>query len=517
MNKHFKYMDPAIVVILFVIFILFILFPRITVRGNIPLETIMSMDLTYINEAFNISCSHTESINCINASDPEHKKLKLALKSAITKSTPSLKDSLVKNAHILTKRTEIQNGDLLEKYMKSVWGEFLFGSPASATASAPATAQQFESVHSKISTYLEKTFHNNPYKQFPILGKLSCYLLRRKHQDELNIINAELDNLIRSATDVVTPNLCNQLINYSSFSLRETMFLAVLTYDFVYNALYHWLLISPGMNESCLNEAIRKGFLYPKRMRHDPKTGTYYVVDLIEEEEYFSAGKRYCLGQMLFKRTIIGALKSIITGQGMYLTRKDTNTIIVKSENIPLVVSNHTLLWNFEDSYLKTHIYRGKLGDINEYVHLTQIDKNYTLRAYIIRKLLSGIPEIPSDTAIVCPEVRGLTHARALADELQLPLCIVRKAGKTPGPQSEIRRQSYDCGTGKGKCLEVRKEDTQYRNIIIVDDGIASGGTALACRKLYKESNLHAIVVVIKHTYCELTPELCNVPIISAF
>ena len=78
---------------------------------------------------------------------------------------------------------------------------------------------------------------------------------------------------------------------------------------------------------------------------------------------------------------------------------------------------------------------------------------------------------------IVAIESRGFLLGTLLAYETGLPLVLARKAGKLP---REVVHQDYGLEYGKDR-IEIQKDDIQPgERILIVDDVLATGGTASA-------------------------------------
>lgn len=78
---------------------------------------------------------------------------------------------------------------------------------------------------------------------------------------------------------------------------------------------------------------------------------------------------------------------------------------------------------------------------------------------------------------IVAIESRGFLLGTLLAYETGLPLILARKAGKLP---REVVHQDYGLEYGKDR-IEIHKDDIRSgENILIVDDVLATGGTAAA-------------------------------------
>jgi adenine phosphoribosyltransferase len=84
---------------------------------------------------------------------------------------------------------------------------------------------------------------------------------------------------------------------------------------------------------------------------------------------------------------------------------------------------------------------------------------------------------------LVCPESRGFIFGAALASRLRLGFVPVRKPGKLPG---RILRVRYDMeyGPGGGELQLSADALREGERALIVDDVLATGGTAAACAEL---------------------------------
>ena len=86
---------------------------------------------------------------------------------------------------------------------------------------------------------------------------------------------------------------------------------------------------------------------------------------------------------------------------------------------------------------------------------------------------------------IAAVEARGFVFASPLADRLNLPLVLIRKAGKLPG---ETYRKSYSLEYGEDT-VEIQKCDIDKDDVfLVIDDLIATGGTLKAACDLIKEN-----------------------------
>lgn len=97
--------------------------------------------------------------------------------------------------------------------------------------------------------------------------------------------------------------------------------------------------------------------------------------------------------------------------------------------------------------------------------------------------------------AIFAADARGFLWAAPVAYKRQLALHVVRKKGKMPG---DLVSREYELEYGTD-VLEVAKVDKPNGTVMIVDDVLATGGTAEAICKLLHEGigiNYQDMVVV---------------------
>ena len=114
---------------------------------------------------------------------------------------------------------------------------------------------------------------------------------------------------------------------------------------------------------------------------------------------------------------------------------------------------------------------------------ITTLVKN----AGAFRKSVDMMAEILADkevTSLVAPESRGFIFAAALSYKLEKELILVRKPGKLPSDTASV---SYDLEYGKD-VLEIHKDAINGKSsAVIVDDLLATGGTAHSTGRLVEE------------------------------
>ena len=85
-------------------------------------------------------------------------------------------------------------------------------------------------------------------------------------------------------------------------------------------------------------------------------------------------------------------------------------------------------------------------------------------------------------------EARGLVLASALAYQLGLGLVLIRKAGKLPG---KTETETYELEYGKEQ-VEIQSDAVgPDRRVVVIDDLLATGGTAAAAGRLVSRLGGH--------------------------
>ena len=101
-------------------------------------------------------------------------------------------------------------------------------------------------------------------------------------------------------------------------------------------------------------------------------------------------------------------------------------------------------------------------------------------------KELTKMTESFNADLIVSIESRGFIFAGSVSTDLLLPFVLARKPGKLP---NETYKKSFDLEYGSTS-IEIQK-NTEIKNnqkIVIVDDLVATGGTAIACSEIFTEN-----------------------------
>ena len=94
--------------------------------------------------------------------------------------------------------------------------------------------------------------------------------------------------------------------------------------------------------------------------------------------------------------------------------------------------------------------------------------------------------------AVVGLESRGFILSSTLAVELGIPMIMVRKAGKLPG---DVIRTSYALEYGTASVEVAPATVNGLDRILVVDDLLATGGTASASLELLEKAGGHVVEI----------------------
>ena len=89
-------------------------------------------------------------------------------------------------------------------------------------------------------------------------------------------------------------------------------------------------------------------------------------------------------------------------------------------------------------------------------------------------------------SVVVSIESRGFIFAGSISKDLALPFVLARKPGKLP---NESYSKEFDLEYGRTS-IEIQKNTSITGNdrVVIIDDLVATGGTAIACAELLTEN-----------------------------
>jgi adenine phosphoribosyltransferase len=132
---------------------------------------------------------------------------------------------------------------------------------------------------------------------------------------------------------------------------------------------------------------------------------------------------------------------------------------------------------------------------------ITPLLQDPTATRYVIDTFTSAFRDAGL-AAIVSVESRGFLFGAPLAYNLDLPLIPVRKPGKLP---AEVMSVEYSLEYGTGQ-LDIHKDALQRGDrVVVIDDLLATGGTALAAAKLVEliGGRVHSFAFLVELGFLE--------------
>jgi adenine phosphoribosyltransferase len=492
-----------------------------------------SSQLPYLNSIFNSAHGMEHTINNYDTTHPNWRILHKCLKETITQilSDKSVDSLMVDafNGNIST-ATDTFN---IDDFVMTFWSTIMFG---------PNTKTNFQQHRTNILYVLNYTFYDNPFHKIPLLGNIVAWYRLKHVKSKMTQIKCWLDDMkilssrsyfatifyrtLQKYVDIddKTKNLIEQLY-------LDNMMLSFLVYDFVLLVIKgimiqttrglcnepEALLKSIGSDNPTDNKQIKniisKNFLYPVRCRYMTseiilgngtviKPGDYCLLNLIKADLYFSYGGRRCVGYLLVNNIIYNLLKIM----SMYHIYQPDQQPIKYHQNpdIGQIISQHTLVVKEKSRFSGRMLVR-KTADNIPMMNINLLYTNPGLISAVVQTACQIIKD-KNITYLVAPDARGFPIAGAIQYASNLPLALIRKKGKIMGP---VKSQQYYCGHNKDK-LQTMEISTDYKltgqKVMLIDDGISSGGTALACIILIEQmgAEVVSIYTIVSHRYCPL-------------
>ena len=131
--------------------------------------------------------------------------------------------------------------------------------------------------------------------------------------------------------------------------------------------------------------------------------------------------------------------------------------------------------------------------DFKDVLGILQEPKSFKL---VIQKM-SEAEIIKNTDAIISIDARGFIFGAALSLQISKPMIVARKPGKLPG---ELVEKKYSLEYGENS-LSIQKSCLKKNHsFVIVDDLLATGGTAKCVSRLLEENNkkVMGLLVVIE-------------------
>ena len=135
----------------------------------------------------------------------------------------------------------------------------------------------------------------------------------------------------------------------------------------------------------------------------------------------------------------------------------------------------------------------------------------------IFKKLIlkmSSSQIIKNADAIISIDARGFIFGSAISLQASKPMIVARKPGKLPG---ELFENKYSLEYGENSLSIQKKALQKYNSYAIVDDLLATGGTANCVAKILESNNKEVLGIVVVVELIKLEQKLkLNFPIESS-
>ena len=130
----------------------------------------------------------------------------------------------------------------------------------------------------------------------------------------------------------------------------------------------------------------------------------------------------------------------------------------------------------------------------------------------LIQKIIK-YPFFKKTDAIIAIDARGFIFGSAVAISLKKPLILARKKNKLPGL---LIQRSYGLEYGNDSLAIQESAIAPYEKFVIIDDLLATGGTAKCVIDMLKSKNkeILALSVIIELTFLEGAKNL-DIPVFS--
>jgi len=120
---------------------------------------------------------------------------------------------------------------------------------------------------------------------------------------------------------------------------------------------------------------------------------------------------------------------------------------------------------------------------------VTSITDNKLLFKEVVNEIAKYVKK-NKFTKIAAVEARGFIFGSAVSYNTEIPFVPIRKKGKLPG---KVLKQKYKLEYGTDEIEIHRNSINEKDKVLVVDDLIATGGTAFASAKLLKKCKVKSI------------------------
>tara|TARA_B100001248_G_scaffold230036_1_gene189746 strand:+ start:16 stop:537 length:522 start_codon:yes stop_codon:yes gene_type:complete len=121
---------------------------------------------------------------------------------------------------------------------------------------------------------------------------------------------------------------------------------------------------------------------------------------------------------------------------------------------------------------------------------------------------------IKNAEAIISIDARGFIFGSAISLQASKPMIVARKPGKLPG---ELVKKNYSLEYGENSLSIQKKALDKYSSYAIVDDLLATGGTANCVSKILESNKKEVVGILVVVELMKLKGKLkLNIPVESS-
>lgn len=157
----------------------------------------------------------------------------------------------------------------------------------------------------------------------------------------------------------------------------------------------------------------------------------------------------------------------------------------------------------FPRDYLQSRIQKYPHPTIPNFqsYNLVEMYKDPSLTDFISLSFADRIARINPDY-IAGPEARALPFFGTLAQATHKPAIFIRKAGKLPA-NAPLLRESYSTAYSNDSIEMTADPALKGKSVVIIDDGISSGGTTAATVRLLEQAGMKVlrILAIVQYGY----------------
>lgn len=488
-------------------------------------------DLSYINKVFSVSHSNVYGIGNLSTQDNLWNIVHRSLKESIdiNKLLDIMNDQ--ENINMLTYKCNFtytygDDTNPIFSYVLTIWSQFCFGKNVDI--------KQYTKIRNSIIDTLKKVFYKQKTNYIPYVGYALALIRSRIYKKQLKQINDMIENIMENIEEnSFIWNFKQRIQQIGNVELEkkiiiDNVFLSFLVFDFLNSFLQSAIInislkcpnaelllgLDSGLESELesesfkkrfelFNDSIKESFLFPFRIRENKQTGDIALINLIDSNMLFSYGHRSCIGQVFTNRFYREFCK--LFSDFDFIKVDELPIIRSDNSNIPFIISKNIIKIKYSKDYLKKNLCYAEHKGVEKFYFVETMFEDLSLYNYLITSISDIIEKFKNDCKIdylAISEARGFLLSTVSRD-INIPLLISRKKGRLAGDTVSISyKKKYD----EIETIEIRKRDLTNKNIIILDDGIASGETTKAQDELIRSlgGKVVCAIVCIKHTYTEL-------------